>query len=68
MCNEKYYCQNRKAIRRRYGEHMARIKCGRSEKSSVIQNILNSGRFVEKSSLKFVQHIMNRRLLNTKER
>lgn len=52
----------------RYGEDLVYINYGKNEKSRVAHDFLNLCRFVEKSLLKLILHVIDRRLLDSYER
>lgn len=64
----KYCDQSRKAIRTRHGGHLAHIKYGGNEKWRVAYYVSNLAYSADKSLLKGVKRVINRKLLDSYER
>ena len=66
-CDTKSIGQTRRSINLRFKEHVAHVKYGRVEKSSLAEHVLNTGHFVEIDNLKLLKPVNNIRKLDAYE-
>lgn len=66
-CDKKYVGQTRRSIQTRFKEHMAHLKYGRTEKSSVAQHAFDNNHRIDISNLRLIRNITNSRQLDAFE-
>ena len=66
-CNQKYVGQTRRSIQTRFKEHMAHLKYGRTEKSSVAQHAFDNNHRIDKNNLRLIRNVRNNRQLDAFE-
>ncbi|KAJ8981827.1 hypothetical protein NQ317_003871 [Molorchus minor] len=63
-CNLKYVGQTRRSILTRFKEHMAHLKYGRIDKSSVAQHAFDNNHRIDINNLSLVKNVTNNRQLD----
>ncbi|KAJ8976203.1 hypothetical protein NQ317_008281 [Molorchus minor] len=66
-CNLKYVGQTRRSILTRFKEHMAHLKYGRTDKSSVAQHAFDNNHRIDINNLKLIRNVTNNRQLDAFE-
>ena len=66
-CNLKYVGQTKRPIITRFKEHMAHLRYGRTEKSSVAQHAFDNSHRIDIDNLKLLRNVTNNRQLDAFE-
>ncbi|KAJ8961586.1 hypothetical protein NQ317_013064 [Molorchus minor] len=66
-CTLKYVGQTRRSILTRFKEHMAHLKYGRTDKSSVAQHAFDNNHRIDINNLKLIRNVTNNRQLDAFE-
>ena len=66
-CDKKYIGQTRRSVKTRFKEHVAHIRYGRSDKSSVADHVLGTGHYIGIDNVKLIKAVNSNRKLDAYE-